>query len=87
MTHPAKLAEDRLADEVHRLVSSKAVKPGSTLWFEMQAKGCALSMLRGMIACGAHTDPQAAELYRRSIRVKGDVNGGLDPLEEGEEAH
>jgi hypothetical protein len=79
MSHPAEQAIERLHSEVMNLVSSKGVKPGDTRWFEMQAKGCALSMLRGMVACGAHTNPQAAEAYRRSVKVKGDLNG--DSLE------
>lgn len=83
MAHPAQLAADRLKDEVHSLLSSKGIKPGDTKWFEMQAKGAALSMLRGMIAAGAHSNPQAAEAYRRAIRVKGDLNGFGDELTGG----
>lgn len=85
MSHPAEQAADRLHREVLALVSNKGVKPGDTRWFEMQAKGAALSLLRGMIASGAHTNPQAAEAYRKSIKVKGDLNGGQDALEEIEE--
>lgn len=80
MSHPAQQAADRLNDEVHSLISAKSVKAGDTRWFELQAKGCALSMLRGMIASGAHTNPQAAEAYRKSIKVKGYLNGE-DPFE------
>lgn len=80
MSHPAEQAEKRLHEEVHSLLSNKGVRAGDTRWFELQAKGCALSMLRGMIASGAHTNPQAAEAYRKSIRVKGDLNG-YDPFD------
>jgi hypothetical protein len=80
MSHPAEQAVQRLANEVHSLISNKGVKPGDTRWYELQAKGCALSMLRGMIQAGAHTNPSAAEAYRKSIRVKGLLNGD-DPFE------
>lgn len=73
--HPAQQAERALNEEVLALLANKAVKPGDARWFEMQAKGTALSMLRGMIQVGAHMDPSAAEKYRRSIHVKGLVNG------------
>lgn len=75
MSHPAQQAVDRLSDELHGILANKGVKPGDSLWFEAQAKGTALSMLRGMIQVGAHEDPVAAEAYRRSIHVKGLVNG------------
>ena len=81
MAHPAEQAAARLNDEVYAMVSNKGIKPGDTRWFELQAKGTALSMLRGMIAAGAHTNPQAAEAYRKSIRVKGLLNG-QDPFED-----
>lgn len=68
--HPAESAERALASEVYDLQSDRATVPGSIRWFELQAKGCALSMLRGMIAAGEHTNPEAAELYRKRIRVK-----------------
>lgn len=69
--HAAELAEQALAAEVLDLQTTKALKPGSQRWFELQAKGCGLSMLRGMISAGAHSSPEAAELYRKRIPVKG----------------
>lgn len=69
--HPAEFAERALAEEVLNLQTDRSVRPGTVRWFELQAKGCALSMLRGMIAAKAHENPEAADLYRRSIKVKG----------------
>lgn len=69
--HPAEAAEKLLAAEVLNLQTDRATKPGTVRWFELQGKGCALSMLRGMIAAGAHKNPEAADRYRQSIKVKG----------------
>jgi len=68
--HAAEHAAEALASEVYNLQSDHATKPGTIRWFELQVKGCALSMLRGMIAAKAHESPEAAEKYRKSIRVK-----------------
>lgn len=67
--HPAEFAIQHLKDEVEALVGRR-VKPGTMAWFELQAKGMALSMLRGMVADGAHVLPEAAERYRKRIKVK-----------------
>lgn len=68
--HPAEHAEHLLNAEVMQLLADPGVKVGSVRWFEMHAKGCALSMLRGMIQAGAHQDPEAAVAYRKRIKVK-----------------
>jgi hypothetical protein len=68
--HPAEVAERSLTEEVHRSLADPSIKPGTPLWFELQAKGCALSMLRGMIAANQHHTPQSAERYRRRVLVK-----------------
>jgi hypothetical protein len=82
VAHPAQLAADRLHAEVMQLAGNSGVRPGDTRWFELQAKGCALSMLRGMLATGAHESPAAAEAYRKSIHVKGLLNGAGEELGE-----
>lgn len=84
MDHPAVLAMKALETEVMRLVGDKSVQPGTQRWFEMQAKGCALSMLRGMIDVGAHNDPRAAESYRKAIPVKSLPNWSPDELEQAQ---
>lgn len=71
MNHPAEQAAMLLRSEVDALLSDKSVRPGTVKWFVLQAKGCGLSMLNGMVQVGAHNDPVTAEIYRKSIPVKG----------------
>lgn len=77
MTHPARQAADRLHSEVMTSLADNSIKAGDTRWFEMQAKGHALSMLRGMMSIGAHESPAAAELFRKAATkaLKLDQNG------------
>lgn len=71
MSHPVEDAVKLLEMEVYNLQSDHATRPGAVRWFQLQAKGCALSMLRGMIQANMHHSSESAELYRQAIKVKG----------------
>lgn len=65
MAHPAEQAAEEIDAKLGLMRADKDVKPGNARWFEMQALGFGLTMLRQMIQAGAHMDERDAVAFRK----------------------
>lgn len=66
MPEPIDIAIASIKNQAYVLLKAR---PLSAAWFELQAKGLGLSMLRGMKAAGVQGDEVLANEYRKNIPV------------------
>ena len=67
---PAEQAAEAIDAQLGALRADKYVKYGTSRWFEMQALGFGLSMLRRMIKAGAHLDQNKAMAFRKALKAE-----------------
>lgn len=67
MALPIELAIALLEDEIQALGKPRE---GTSQWFLLRGMSHGLSLLKAMLAKGFHSDPLAAETFRKSLRVE-----------------